>query len=471
MKSVQSMTYYELRREAARLVPRMLQLTRMKGNTDMVREKGRKKGYSQFDLKQKEFVKQERLLDKDEIHSFVEVSCRAAACPMPLNLDVWDGLWCPFGCKYCFANAFRSSLYTAFFDNSKSLGFRHCNPDTSRRELDKLMKFRRTDPQATTGDVRRAIAMEIPLRLGIRFEDFMPIEKEKGVSLAMLNYLADIDYPVMINTKSALVAEDAYLTALSRNRGRAAVHVTLISSDDAILKKLEPQAPSYAERLETIRRLSAAGVRTVARIEPFLVMVNDDPDRVEEYIENLQKAGCSHITLDTYSYSAYNQGISQAFYNEGFDFERLFLLGCDSQPLGSLLLDRFMDLFRSRGFSCSTFDVGCSATNNQTICCEVGDWFKGGWNWGSIVAASRFVIQRGGKPTRWVDFHSAVMKRGGFLSDALEREVHQLWNQEGNEAYHIGWATGLNAIGYDGDIVWTYNKGSDFRQDTVGACL
>lgn len=469
------MKYYELRQALSRVVPRMTQLRGPDGvKVGMVQEKGRKKNYHQFDLREKEWKKQERLLNEQEVNSFVEISLRAAACPMPLNLDVWDGLTCPFNCQYCFANAFRASLYTAFFDNSKTLGVRHCNPSMYKRELDKLMSFRKTDPQKIVGDVRRAIAMEIPMRLGIRFEDFLYEEREAGISLAMLNYLADNAYPVMINTKSDLIGEPSYVKALSRNKGKAAVHITMISSDDNILKAIEPGAPSFKQRLEAARNLTSAGVRVVARIEPFLPFVNDDPDRVKEYMELVWKAGVRNITFDTYSYNAWNPGIRQSFINKGYDFDRFFILGCDSQGLGSLLLGAFMDMFRERGFSTSTFDMGNVPDNDMMVCCEVGDWFKdtAGFNHGCSVSAARFIMDQEGAPARWQDFHAHVMSKGGFLSDVLMNDVKHLWNCEGNDAYSHHWAKGIIPAGSDEDgLIWVFNKKEDFRQEVLRGIL
>ena len=463
------MNYWELRKAVSKVVPRMTQLIRQDGSEDMVKEKGRKSGYHQFNLRENEWVKQERLLNTEEVTSFLEISIRAQACPMPLNLDVWDGLVCPFACRYCFANAFRASLYTAFFDNSKTMGFRHCNPDYYVKELDKLMPLRGKNPHDVGGDVQRAIAMEIPMRLGIRFEDFLVQEGNKGISLHLLRYLSQHSYPVMINTKSDLVAREEYLEALSTNKGKAAVHVTIISNNDKLLKKLEPGAPHFARRLEACRKLEAAGVRVVARIEPYLVFINDNPEEVREYMEQIWEAGVRHITFDTYSYSANNPGIRQAFVNEGLDFERMFTLGCDSQSLGSLLLGKFMQLFRKRGFSCSTFDLGNVADNDQAVCCEVGDWFKPsngmGWNYGSTVFAARFIKKHKGSPVSWKMYVQWVEEHGGFLSADLRADVHHLWNVQGNEAYAFNWCRGIDPIGRDEDgIIWEYNGGEDHRE-------
>jgi len=464
--------YWELRKLVSQIVPRITQLQLSSKHVDAVREKGRKSGYHQFNIKDQEWRKQERLLNTEEVNSFVEISVRAAACPMPLNIDTWDGLLCPYNCLYCYANAFRASLYTAFFDNSKTMGYRHCNPDYYKKELDKMMALRGQDPHTVRGDVNKAIAMDVPMRFGIRFEDFIQPEREAGISLTLLEYLADVAYPLMINTKSNLVGDDDYLDALARNEAGAAVHITMISSDDGLLKRLEPGAPSFKRRLWAAKRLSDAGVRVVARIEPYLVFVNDSPDLVREYMDAVWDAGVRHITFDTYSYTAHNPGIRQSFINAGIDFERCFLLGCDSQALGSLLLGKFMALFQEYGFSCSTFDMGNAPQNNQTICCEVGDWFKGGFNYGCTVVAARYVKEKNGAPVTWKDFADYVNSHGGFLSESLERDVKELWNCEGNNAYSHSWSAGLEACGFNEDgLIWRFVPSSDFRLEILKSVI
>jgi DNA repair photolyase len=320
--------YWELRKLAAKLVPRETKLPGLDGYR--LKEKGRKSNYLQFNLTTKQMDKIARLLDTEGIESFAEVSLRAQSCPMPLNIDVWDGLQCPYKCRYCFADYFRHSLYTSFFDNSKEIGLRSCNEDFYKRELDKLLPH---VGEALSGEnsVINAVRLKIPMRLGIRFEDFHPKERKTGVSLGLLRYLAANKYPVMINTKSDLLGLDEYSEALAGNPARSAVHVTLISSDEGFLEKMEPGAPSFQRRVEGMRKLEAAGVRVVARIEPWMMFLNDSKERVDEYIAAIKSAGVKYMTFDSYSYSAYSKGIAENFYKEGWDFERMFLLSSDSQ--------------------------------------------------------------------------------------------------------------------------------------------
>jgi hypothetical protein len=272
----------------------------------------------------------------------------------------------------------------------------------------------------------------------------------------------------MINTKSDLIARDEYIRAMTDNKGKAAVHITLISSDDALLKKLEPGAPNYKRRLEAMRQLSAAGIRVVARIEPYMVFLNDEPTRVAQYVDEVWEAGVRHMTFDTYSYSANNPGIRRNFELSGYDYRRSFLLTTDSQPLGSLLLTEFMNLFRAKGFSCSTFDLGNVPDNDDGVCCcEVGGYFAHGtgFNYGSAVSAIRFIQSKKGKSVGWADYEQWVDRNGGFLSDELQKSVKALWSLSGAGAFFVVWARGIEPAGADAEGArWKFNKKSDFRK-------
>jgi len=460
--------YWELRKIISKVIPRK-QLLFPLADKQTTKIKGRKVNYEEFNLISNEWEHRRKLLKENEVNSFLEISLRAAACPMPLNLDVWDGLKCPFGCIYCYANAFRTTLYSSFFDNSKSIGLRHCDPDYYKKELDKIFLNRGKKDLDNLNGINKAVSMEIPMRFGIRFEDFLNNEKRSRISLELLKFLNDNDYPVMINTKSSLIGDEEYVKEISENKGGSAVHITMISNDEKLLSKLEPGAPTFAKRLSAAKNLIKSGVRVVARIEPFLVFINDNKESVLSYIDELKECGIKHITFDTYSYSAKGAEIKSAFNSNGFDYERLFLAGCDSQPLGSYLLGKFIDEFRIRGFSCSTFDMGNVPSNDQNICCEVADIFSG-FNWGCSVGASRFIKKESENKdyVGWKDFEKFVERKGGWLTDQLKLQVHELWNLEGKDAYSPSWSAGLEIISEDEfGLVYFYNPKNDFRKEII----
>jgi len=125
-------------------------------------------------------------------------------------------------------------------------------------------------------------------------------------------------------------------------------------------------------------------------------------------------------------------------------------------------------MFRDRGFSVSTFDLGNAPDNDQSICCEVGDWFEGGWNYGSTVMAARFVKNNKGVKVRWKKFEAYVNRHGGFLTEDLKRDVKELWNLGGNVAYSHRWAQGLTPVGRDEDgLIWVYDPEIDYRENLI----
>ena len=371
----------------------------------------------------------------------------------------------------CFADSFRSSLYSAFFDNSKELGLRHAKPSFFRTEMDKLMKHRGSNK--TNTELQKAISLQIPIRLGIRFEDFLPIEAKMGVSLNFMQYLSEQVYPIMVNTKSTLIGREDYVRALADNKAGAAVHMTMISSDDKLNKKLEPGAPPFRKRLEAAKALTDAGVRVVARIEPLMVFINDTPEDVAKWISEVKGAGINHITFDTYSFSASAPGVQRQMEIEGYDFKRMFYLMSDSQWLGSLILGEFMKMLKKEGgFSSSTFDFGNAPINDQDICCECEDLYiplGGNFSWGNNVMAIRFIQREYPNPVTWRQYNWFVESRGGWLSESLKNDVFLSWNLLGNPAYFPDWAAGVEPCGLDpeGSKIWKFNPESDFRLELL----
>jgi DNA repair photolyase len=463
--------YWELREIIKTLVPRRSIFEKLEKHKGLVKEKGRKSNYQEFSFEKEKFELQQRLLNKDEIGSFIEISLRAPHCPLPLNADVWDGLLCPLKCLYCFADSFRSSLYTSFFDNSKEIGLRHANSDFFRKEIGRLMENRENKKEGNS--LQKAINLKITVRLGIRFEDFIPLEEKKKISFDFLNCLSEYDYPVMVNSKSFLIGQEEYVKALADNKGGSAVHITMISSNDYLNKKLEPGAPSFSKRIQAAKNLVNSGVRVVARIEPFMILINDEPEDVKKWVDEVWGAGIRHITFDTYSYSASAPGVKRQMEIAGFDFERLFLLMSDSQWLGSLILNEFMKtLYTMKPFSMSTFDFGTVPMNSDDICCEVGDLFLskgGGFSYGNNLMAIRFVCSKSPHPVTWGEYNSFVEERGGWLSEDLMKEVKNAWNLGSNPAYQVDWAQGIEPYGRDreGNMVCRYVESSDFRLEML----
>lgn len=428
------MDYWDIKEVVREMIPRQNVLVPVTSEGGF--RKGRRAGYKEYKLFPQGWNEYKRELGG--MKSAFEVSCKAAGCPSPLNLDVWDGKVCYFNCNYCFANHFRSTLYENFFDRVPD-GLRHVDLGEFERELGDLMSARFQSALEKMSPEKRAIALRIPIRLGVRFENFLPQEKRDGISLHVLRLLAKYHYPVIIDTKSILLAEDEYLEAMASNPGGVVVQLSLSSANPKLLKAMEPGAPSPAERFEAARRLNEAGIRAVLRVEPFLPFLADSRSEMGEYASRAKEAGVEWMCWDSFSYSTASAVTRRLFQEARLDFDRMFLAASDSRMMTGILLYGMMENFRSLGFRCSTYDDMNSHLNEDTLCCNVTGALSGyRMNYGSTKAAEAFIHSRQG-PTGWADYNTHVMKNGGFLSEELREEMWKLWNHDGNAAYGMGW--------------------------------
>ena len=86
----------------------------------------------------------------------------------------------------CYADSFRASLYSAFFDNHKDLGYRHCNTGYFEEELGKILD--NIGKKASNDPIQNAFNIGVPVRFGIRFEDFLTLEKKGRISYYVVAY-------------------------------------------------------------------------------------------------------------------------------------------------------------------------------------------------------------------------------------------------------------------------------------------
>jgi DNA repair photolyase len=127
------------------------------------------------------------------------------------------------------------------------------------------------------------------IALGANTDPYQPVEREWKVTRGIIEVLAACNHPVGIVTKNALVERDLDLLAPMGAKGLAAVYVSVTNLDNDLSRKLEPRASAPARRLEAIRRLAAAGVRTGVMVAPIIPFLTDD--QMERILEAAREAG------------------------------------------------------------------------------------------------------------------------------------------------------------------------------------
>ena len=92
----------------------------------------------------------------------------------------------------------------------------------------------------------------------------------------------------------------ALVPALRAARPDVEVGVTVTTMDEAMRRRFEPFSSPSARRIEALRRLNAAGIRTWAFIGPILPGATDAT--AEALLRAVHGAGTTHVMIDRLRY-------------------------------------------------------------------------------------------------------------------------------------------------------------------------
>ncbi|HEX2512691.1 MAG TPA: PA0069 family radical SAM protein, partial [Xanthobacteraceae bacterium] len=176
------------------------------------------------------------------------------------------------GCVYCFARPTH-----AYLGMSPGLDFEShlfVKPDAAAL-LEKELSAKNYEP--------RTIA------IGTNTDPYQPIERRYQVMRQILEVLERAGHPVGIVTKSALVLRDIDILSRMAERNLAKVALSVTTLDPQLARTMEPRAPTPGRRLETLRRLSAAGIPTTVMVAPIIPALTDS--EMERILEAAATAG------------------------------------------------------------------------------------------------------------------------------------------------------------------------------------
>ncbi|TAJ23090.1 MAG: PA0069 family radical SAM protein [Nitrospirae bacterium] len=123
---------------------------------------------------------------------------------------------------------------------------------------------------------------------------YQPLEATYSLTRACLEVCAEFRNPVGIITKAALIVRDIELLKRLHETAWVQVYFSVPFVDDAIARKVEPQAPSITKRLEAMAALSKAGIATAVSIAPVIPGLNEDD--IPEILRRAREAGATAAT-------------------------------------------------------------------------------------------------------------------------------------------------------------------------------
>src|SRR3954468_14505328 len=160
---------------------------------------------------------------------------------------------CEHGCVYCFARPTHAYLgLSPGLDFESKLFVKPDAPELLERELSAPKYEPRT------------------IAIGTNTDPYQPIERRYEVMRRILGVLERAGHPVGIVTKSALIMRDIDILTRMASRNLVKVALSVTTLDARIARAMEPRAATPLRRLETLRRLSDAGVPTSVMVAPVI---------------------------------------------------------------------------------------------------------------------------------------------------------------------------------------------------------
>lgn len=214
---------------------------------------------------------------------------------------------CAFACSYCYAPYAHRYAVERSLDEGPNEGVRaqlqELAPQVafSRRIIVKRNAPAILRQELTPGRAKRA-ALERgeTVLIGSATDPYQPAERRFRLTRGMLEVLATVrSLDLCIITKSPLIARDVDVLAAISAKAHVTVHLSLITVDRDLARRIEPRAPTPESRLRALRRLSEAGVEVGINVMPVLPGITDNPILIEELVRSVHDAGAKYVNACT----------------------------------------------------------------------------------------------------------------------------------------------------------------------------
>jgi DNA repair photolyase len=132
--------------------------------------------------------------------------------------------------------------------------------------------------------------------IGTATDPYQPAERRYRITRGVLEALAEQrGLSVTIITKSPLVTRDVDVLMRIASVSRLSVHVSLITTDRELARRLEPRAPTPEARLRAIARLREHGIEVGVNVMPVLPGITDAPHLLESLVRSVAAANASYL--------------------------------------------------------------------------------------------------------------------------------------------------------------------------------
>lgn len=399
-----------------------------------------------------------------------------ADCSMPMTFDTYSN--CSFGCMYCFSQ-FQRGIGKAKEE--------YLHKEVKNVSVDKIKKMF-TDPDTHAGQFKEYIKQRKVMQWGGLSDQFDGFERKRGVTLELLKFFKEIDYPLCFSTKATWFTEDERYMDLIRGQKNWNFKFSIITLDEHKAHVIERGVPTPAERLKAIERIANADAGgATLRLRPFIIGVT-----TPTYLDLIQEAhnrGADAMSTEFMCVEQRSPTLKQWLptFNElcGFDFMAFYKKY--SVSTGYLRLNRKVKEPFMRNMKALCDKLGMrfyvSDAHFKELCCNGSCCgLPASWNYsrGQWCEALQIAKNNSAGEVRWADVRKDIdslvssfpfARAQGFNCNSSEKRAHfdgmtmadymrWLWNnpQSGQSPYKL-FEGALVPIGKDddGNLVYKFN--------------
>lgn len=397
-----------------------------------------------------------------------------ADCSMPMTFDTYSN--CSFGCLYCF-----SQFQRAVGDGKEA----YLHKDARSVSVDRIKKMF-SDPDKYGGQFAEYIKQRKVMQWGGLSDQFDGFERIRGVTLELLRFFKEINYPLCFSTKATWFTKDDRYMDLIRGQKNWNFKFSIITLDEQKAHIIEKGVPAPKERLDALERIANADAGgATLRLRPFIIGVST-PTYLD-LIRETANRGATAMSTEFFCVEQRSPTLKtfMPIFNELCGFDVMAFYRKYSVSSGYLRLNRKVKepFFRNMKALCD--EVGMrfyvSDAHFKELCCNGSCCgLPSSWNYsrGQWCEALQIAKEKG--CVHWPDVNEDIEKlvggfkwvrAQGFNCNSSERRakyegmtmadyMHWLWNnpQSGQSPYKLFEGV-LVPVEKDenGDLIYKYN--------------
>lgn len=315
-------------------------------------------------------------------------------------------------------------------------------------------------------------------------DQFDEYERRNGVTLKLLRFFDEIDYPLSLSTKATWWTKDErYMELFKKHKDNWHVKISIITADDHKAKEMEKGVDSSTERLQAIKRLTDIGVHVTLRLRPYIIGLSDD---WEELIKKANKAGADSVTTEFFCMESRADENLKKRYAEmskivGYDIHAFYMQNSHQNGYKRLTRAIKLPIVKAMSEYCHKLnmrfhvsDAHCRDFNDACNCCGVPPTFnshKGHIGQAVIIAREQGEVSwkniaeeiESKFSFKWIDAASyntgGNRQRAKRMNTTMADFLHNNWNNPNGQ---LSPAKGYGGILFpdrkdeDGDVVYKY---------------